>query len=323
VVVTPAVAGPYDLGNVVVHSPLYVDPVTAQLTTKTDSIPDILQGIPLQLRSVKVQVDRSNFIINPTSCEKMSIEARMIGAGGDTVSPADDVSVDSNNPFKVKDCGALGFAPKLSGSLRGGTKRSDNPAFTSTLTYPKGAYSNVASVAVTLPHSEFLDQSHIRTVCTRVQFAAHQCPRGAIYGHATATTPLLEQPLTGPVYLRSSDNKLPDLVVALRGPDSQPIEVDLDGRIDSVKGGIRTTFEAVPDAPVSKFTLKMQGGKKGLLVNSRNLCTSGGGRMTVRMVAQNNKRADQFPALKNQCGKKKKHRKGHKRARLSRVVAFW
>jgi hypothetical protein len=324
VVITPAVAGPYDLGDVVVRSPLYVDPVTAQLTAKTDSIPDILQGIPLQLRSIKVSVDRSSFILNPTSCERMSIGVRMIGAGGDTVSSSDDGVFGATNPFKVDNCGALGFAPKLTGSLKGGTKRNDNPAFTSVVTYPKGSYSNIASVAVTLPHSEFLDQSHIRTVCTRVQFAADQCPKGAVYGHATATTPLLDQPLSGPVYLRSSENKLPDLVVALKGPATQPIEVDLAGRIDSIKGGIRTTFEAVPDAPVSKFTLFMQGGKKGLLVNSRNLCTAGGGRMTVRMIAQNNKRADQFPPLQNQCGKqRKKHRKGHNRVQLSGIFATW
>ena len=112
-----------------------------------------------------------------------------------------------------------------------------------------------------MPHSEFLAQNHIKTICTRVQFAADQCPKGSIYGYVTATTPLLEKPLEGPLYLRSSSHPLPDLVAALHGQ----IDVDLVGRIDSKNGGIRTTFDAVPDAPVSKFVLTMQGGKKGLL----------------------------------------------------------
>jgi hypothetical protein len=310
VAIIPAVAGPYDLGNVVSRTALYVDPVTAQLTAKTDPIPDILDGIPLALRSVKVSVDRPGFILNPTSCEKMAIATKLTGAGGDTVSSADDNLVSKTTPFQVGGCDALAFKPKLTATLKGGTKRSDHPAFTSVLTYPQGGgYANTAFASVALPHSEFLDQAHIRTVCTRVQFAADACPRGAIYGQAEAITPLLDEPLSGPVYLRSSSNKLPDLVVALKGPASRPIEVDLAGRVDSVHGGIRTTFETAPDAPVSKFILRMQGGKKGLLVNSRNLCKGKPGRMTVRLLAHNNKRADQFPKLGNSCGKK------HKRAR--------
>jgi hypothetical protein len=121
----------------------------------------------------------------------------------------------------------------------------------------------------------------------------------------------LDDPLEGPVYLRSSEHKLPDLVVALRGPDTQPIEVDLVGRIDSKNGGIRTTFEAVPDAPVSKFTLEMFGGKKGLLVNSANLCASTN-RATVKLDGQNGKVYDTNPVVRADCGKKAK-RKRHAR----------
>ncbi len=320
VVITPAVAGPFDLGDVVVRAPIYVNPETAQLRTKSDEIPSIIKGIPLQIRRIQIEVNRPSFTLNPTSCEKQTVTATLTGA---------EASANASNPFQVGNCGALGFKPKLSGSLKGGTKRSDHPALTATLTYPQGAYANIASAAVTLPHSEFLDQAHIRTVCTRVQFAANACPQGAIYGTAEATTPLIDGKLTGPVYLRSSSNKLPDLVVALKGPASQPVEVNLDGRIDSIHGGIRTTFEAVPDAPVSQFTLHMQGGKKGLLVNSRNLCSAGGGQMTVRLIAHNGKRHDEFPALRNECGKaghkkvKKHHEKSHKRRALSQLLAAW
>jgi hypothetical protein len=152
---------------------------------------------------------------------------------------------------------------------------------------------------VALPHSEFLENAHIQTICTRIQFAANACPAKSVYGHARVVTPLLDEPLQGPVYLRSSNNRLPDLVAALHGQ----VEIDLVGRIDSVNGGIRTTFDAVPDAPVTKFVLTMQGGKKGLLVNSTNLC-AGSHRARVKMRAQNGKSLVLQPKVRSACGGK-------------------
>jgi hypothetical protein len=315
VVVTPALAGPFDLGTVVIRAPLYVDPESTQLTAKSDPIPTILKGIPLKLRAVAINVDRPGFILNPTSCEPKSASASLTGSSGGAANPS--------NRFQVGACADLGFAPKLELSLKGGTKRNKNPALTAVLTQP-AAQANIAKVAVTLPHSEFLDQSHIRTVCTRVQFAAQACPAAAIYGEAEAITPLLDQPLKGPVYLRSSTNKLPDLVVALKGPASQPIEVNLAGRIDSVKGGIRNSFELVPDAPVTRFVLKMQGGKKGLLVNSTDICARVN-KASVKMEGQNAKLANSSPAVKGQCGsqrKKSKKAKGQKRRARSKPIAL-
>ena len=134
---------------------------------------------------------------------------------------------------------------------------------------PRPGDANFGAAIVTLPRSAFLDQAHIRTICTRVQFAADACPKGAIYGKAKVWTPLLAEPAEGPVYLRSSNNNLPDLVMALKGPQEAPVEVEVSARIDSHKGGIRSSFEAIPDFPVSRFVLEMQGGKKGLIVNSR------------------------------------------------------
>jgi hypothetical protein len=294
VVITPAVAGPFDLGNVVVRAPVYIDPQTARLTVKSDPIPTILKGLPLKVRSVAIAVDRSGFTVNPTSCEEMSIEAIIHSSDGATAIPS--------NRFQVGGCDALMFAPKLKLSLKGGTKRNGHPALTATLTNSPG-HANIGKVSVALPHSEFLEQGHIRTICTRVQFAADQCPKGSIYGRAEAFSPLLDAKLTGPAYLRSSDNKLPDLVIALRGPDYQPVEIELAGRIDSVNGGIRNSFELVPDAPVSKFVLRMQGGKKGLLVNSTDICR-GKHKATVKMSGQNGKEHNFLTPLKAQCGKK-------------------
>ncbi|HVV90674.1 MAG TPA: hypothetical protein VHB53_09285 [Solirubrobacterales bacterium] len=302
VVISPAVAGPLDLGDVVVRAPLYVNHETAELTAKSDPIPTILRGIPLKVRAVNINVDKPGFILNPTNCTPMTASASIRSGNGATSN--------STTRFQVGNCDNLKFTPKLRIRLKGRTKRAGTPALTAILTQPEGQ-ANIGYVSVALPRSEFLEQGHIRTVCTRVQFSAEQCPTAAIYGHAEATTPLLDQPLSGPVYLRSSSHRLPDLVAVLKGPPTQPIEIDLDGRIDSFKGGIRTTFEAVPDAPVSKFVLKMQGGKKGLLVNSTNIC-KGKHKATVEATGQNGTEYNFLRAVEPQCKKKKGGKKKSK-----------
>ncbi|HSS03655.1 MAG TPA: hypothetical protein VLK89_00515, partial [Solirubrobacterales bacterium] len=180
------------------------------------------------------------------------------------------------------------------------TKRGDHPALKAVVKARPGD-ANIGKAVVTLPRSAFLDQAHIRTICTRVQFAAKACPPGAQYGYAKAITPLLDEPVQGPVYLRSSNHKLPDLVAALHGL----VDVNIVGRIDSKNGGIRSSFETVPDAPVSKFTLNMQGGKKGLVVNSKNLC-AGRNRADALFTGQNGKLDHFHPLVKPSCGKARK-----------------
>lgn len=284
----PAQAGPFDLGTVVVRSAIDIDPETAQVSVKSDALPQILQGVPVDYRHVRVEVNRDSFTINPTSCETQQVTASVRSSGGKVASASDR--------FKAAGCASLGFSPKLSLKLKGGTHRAAHPSLRAVLRTKPGQ-TNIGRVSVALPHSEFLDQAHIGTVCTRVQFAADACPAASIYGKARAVSPLLDQPLEGPVYLRSSSHPLPDLVVDLRGQ----IGIVLAGRIDSVRGGIRTTFNSVPDAPVSKFVLQMKGGKKGLLINSRDLC-SGKNLATVKMDGQNGKTHDTHPPLKARCG---------------------
>jgi hypothetical protein len=300
VAITPAVVGPFDVGVVAVRSALDVNPITAQGSATSDSLPQILAGIPVRLRDVHLDLDRQNFTLNPTSCAEKQIVARVNGAGGKAASAADDVTAALANRFQAGDCASLGFKPRLAFRLSGGTHRGAHPRLRAVVTYPKGAYANIARASVALPHAEFLDQGNIRTVCTRVQFAARSCPAGSIYGHAVATTPLFDEPLRGPVYLRSSSHRLPDLVAALRGPASRPVEIELAGRIDSVKGGIRTTFSSVPDAPVTKFILSMRGGGKGLLENSTNLCTQDR-RALARLRGQNGKSVVLHPKMRSSC----------------------
>jgi hypothetical protein len=301
-VVVPATAGPFDLGNVVSRAALHPDPESTQVTVTSDPFPTELEGIPLDIRSIDVDVDRPEFMVNPTNCDPKQV------VGSATSVPGQSVSLQS--PFALANCEALGFRPKITLKLKGGTRRAAHPALSVKLTAALGPYANFAGGVVVLPHSEFIDQGHIRNVCTRVQFAATACPPGSIYGYATAVTPLLAEPLAGPVYLRSSDHVLPDLVADLY---SGPIEIELVTKIDSVHGGLRSTVEGTPDAPLASYTLHMQGGKKGLLVNSQNLCGAVH-HAYASFTAQNGKKVRSRPVLGDSC-KKTKKRKHHRKRR--------
>ncbi len=271
-VVTPATAGPFDLGTAVVRVALFLEPETAQVHAVSDPIPDVFGGTQLSIRAIDLNLDRKSFTLNPTTCSPLATTGTVKGGGADPTNPAAFGPFGVNAPFQTSECEKLAFRPKLFTRLFGkrkSTRRAQHPKFRATLVAREGD-ANIARAALTLPHSEFLEQSHIRTICTRVQLAAEDCPKAAIYGYARAKTPLLDDELAGPVYLVSSSHELPDMLVDLRGQ----VDVRLRGVISAVAGRIKTVFSAVPDVPVSKFVLTMKGGKKGLLVNSRNLCAA-------------------------------------------------
>ena len=315
VAITPAVAGPFDLGNVVIRTPLAIDPKTAQVSASSDPIPTILDGIPLKVREVSIQIDRQNFSFNPSSCEASQVTASLGSSDGATATPS--------NRFQVGDCQKLAFKPHMTLRLSGATKRTGHPKLIAQV-FSKGlGVADLARIQTRLPSSAFLDQAHIRTICTRVQWAAgagngSACPKGSIYGKVWVKSPIVDYWLAGNVYLRSSNHKLPDLVLALNGPDWQPVAVELSGKTDSVKGALRNTFEAVPDAPFTKARLVLFSGHRGLVVNSRDLCKQSkrARRANVRLVGQNGKTEQLHPLVGNSCGKAKKKRHGkhhHKR----------
>ena len=279
--VVPAQAGPFDLGTVVNRAVIDVDPETALATIKTDPLPQILEGVPVTYRTIHVNVDRPGFTLNPTSCARKKINATVAAANGLLAEPSDG--------FQVTNCADLRYKPKLKLRFKGSTKRGGHPAVKAVLTQgPNQA--NTKSATVILPASEMIDQAHINNPCTRVQFNAGQCPKKSVLGHASAITPLLDQPLRGPIYFRSNGGArdLPDIVADLHGP----IHIVLIGWVDAVqrKGSeisrIRTRFARVPDAPVSKFTMNFFGGKRGLLEHNQNLCLAGR-RAEIQLKAQN------------------------------------
>ena len=305
VAVVPAVAGPFDLGTVVSRIAVFLDPVTAEVRAVSDPLPTILDGIPLDLRSVALRADRPNFTLNPTSCNEKSFGGQAISTLGQ--------ATPLTQRFQVGGCKSLPYKPKMSVHLYGATHRGAHPRLKAVFTTKPGE-ANTAAVSFAFPKSEFIDQAHFRTICTRVQFAANQCPAGSIYGHVKVLSPLVDYPLEGPAYLRSSSHQLPDLVVALHGPPSQPIELDAAGRVDSVHGGLRVRFSEIPDAPFSKLIFNAQGAKKGLFQNSTNIC-KGTHRATLKLDAQSGRVSDSQPKLVAQCKGSKKGKKKTKKGR--------
>jgi hypothetical protein len=301
--IVPAVAGPFDVGTVVSRQALRIDPRTAEVRVDaSDPIPHILASIPLKVRDIRVYVDKPEFTLNPTSCEPFAVGASLWGGGADVFGSQDDSPVSLADRFQAANCANLGFKPRLSLKLKGGTKRGAHPALTG-IFRPRPGDANLRNLVLRLPRSAFLDQAHIRTICTRVQFAADSCPAGATYGQARAFSPLISEPLTGPVILRSSNHNLPDFVADLHGI----IDVEAVARIDSKRGGIRATFNETPDAPISKVIVEMQGGRKGLIVNSRNLCVAPS-RANAQFSGHNGRRHEAKPVVKADCGKKGKKR---------------
>ncbi len=291
--ITPALAGPFDLGTVVNRTALYVDPATTRVHVLSDPLPQSLAGIGTDLRSVALSLDAPSFTKNPTSCNPLALE----GLQG--------------IHFQVGDCNSLAFKPKLELTLVGGTKRGAHPALKASIAYPaKGAPANVAALSVSLPKALGLDKAHLGAICAAAQIAA--CPPASVYGSAKATTPLLAEPLAGKVYLRKGTGKLPGLAIDLRGGG---IDVVLSGQIATSKAGaVSVAFEDLPDAPISRFSLELAGAKKGLFKATANLCVRPP-KAKVQVDGQNASSADQSPALTSNC---KKAAKGKAKRRPER-----
>jgi hypothetical protein len=289
-VVVPAAVGPFDLGTEVVRIGIQVDPRSARLTVAADPLPTSLEGIPIDLRSIQLLLDRPNFVRNPSSCDADSIEATVGGAGGG--------SVRRTERFQVTGCQRLGFRPRLSLALSGPSHRGAHPKLRIALIGRRGD-ANVSQATILLPPTESFDSRHIRQICSASRYAEDTCPRNSAIGHGKVWTPLLDEPLRGPVYLRSSGAKrvFPDLVADLSGA----VDIDLVGQVDSVAGRLRVRFRSLPDIPIGRFVLAMDGGARGLLVNNTDVCR-GRPRATALLDAHNGKLHDARPRLKARCG---------------------
>jgi hypothetical protein len=290
--ITSAKVGPFDLGTVVIRFALNINPATAQVEvsgTQSEAIPHIIKGIVVHVRDIRVYMDRSKFILNPTNCNPLSITDTIDGAGADFANPADQVPVAVNTPFQAADCSTLQFKPTFKVSTSGKTSRSKGASLTAKLTIPAalGTQANIRSVKVDLPKQLPSRLTTLQKACTAAQFNANPagCPAASVVGHATAITPILPVPLEGPAYFVSHGGEaFPSLIVVLQG---YGVTIDLVGTTFISKAGITSsTFKTVPDQPVASFELTLPEGKFSALAANGSLCKSKLA-MPTAFVAQN------------------------------------
>jgi hypothetical protein len=267
-IVTDVKAGPFNLGNVVVRAAIDIDPTTSALTITTDPLPQLVDGVPLRLQTVRVQVDRSRFMFNPTNCNAQSVSAAISAARG--------AAARVSSPFAAGDCRRLAFKPTFKVSTSGRTSRANGASLDAKLSFPKNALgndANIARVKVSLPKQLPSRLSTLQKACLARTFEANPaaCPKGSIVGIAKASTPLLPVGLSGPVYFVSHGGEaFPSLVVVLQGDG---VRVDLIGTTFISKAGITSsTFKTVPDVPVSSFELRLPQGRYSALAANGNLC---------------------------------------------------
>jgi hypothetical protein len=274
-IVVPAIAGPFDLGNIVMRARIEVDPHTAQLTISSDPLPAIWDGIPLDIRTVNLSIDRLGFIFNPTDCAPLTVGGTISSTGGVGGVGATNAAVSS--PFAAANCAQLPFIPKLTALTEAKTSKQDGAYLhvkvVSGPTHPGQA--NIAKLKLDLPKQLPARQATLRQACASAVFAADPaaCPTASVVGRASVVTPVFGNPLTGPAYLVSHGGAaFPDLEIVLAG---EGIELELDGQTSIKHGVTSSTFKALPDAPISSFDLVLQNGPHSLLATNLPAKTKG------------------------------------------------
>jgi hypothetical protein len=271
VAVTSAKVGPFDLGTVVLRFALRIDPYTARVSvdpTASEPIPTIIDGIVTHVRDIRVYIDRSNFTLNPTSCEPLKIAS--------TLTAHEGASATITSPFQAASCANLKFEPKFAVSTSGKTSKANGASLTVKLTYPstpQGSQANIKKVKVELPTQLPSRLTTLQKACTAKQFDANPagCPAESVIGHARAVTPLIPVALEGPAYFVSNGGEaFPNLIMVLQG---YGVTIDLVGDTFISKAGITSsTFKAVPDQPVGSFELTLPQGRFSALTANGNLC---------------------------------------------------
>jgi hypothetical protein len=304
VAVTPALAGPFDYGTVVVRVAIDVDPRDAHVIAVSDTVPSIIGGVPIRMRSIQVNIDKPNFMINPTNCSPFTVDSQGIGDQG--------TAVGFSSYFQAVNCYTLPFKPRMAIAQLGSrkqTKRSQDPSLRFDLNTRPGD-ANIKSVAVTLPKAFAVDQRHLGNICSKAELASKHCEGRQPIGTVETTTPLLDAPLKGPAYAVSGYGLLPHIVFILGGQ----VTLLPEAESSSVKGGhLKTTVPIVPDAPIGHFRLTLFGGKQGYITNTRSLCSAKPPLSIVEYTGQNGKVVTQKVAAKTACKGSKRVKAKHAR----------
>lgn len=300
-VVTRAIAGPFDLGTVVVRAAIHLDRRTAQLRVISEPFPSIVKGVPLNLRVVRLSIDKPGFMVNPTNCQRAQVSG--------TVTSTEDSIAALASRFQVGNCKNLRFSPRISMRVGapGRTTRNSSTPLVTTIRQAKGQ-ANLAEVKVSLPKVLNSRLPVVERACTLAQFDADNCDKAEV-GSAVAVTPLLKDPLRGVAYLvRDPGGGLPDLMIALRGD----VDLDVFGEVEIPRSNrIVANFRTIPDAPITRFTLRLSGGSNGPLGVVSNLCGRRARRskIEIAMRGQNGDRIDKQQGLRvSGCGKPRRGR---------------
>jgi hypothetical protein len=280
----PTRIGPFDLGTVVIRAAVEVDPDTVQARLRVDPLPQIRAGVPLRYRKLRLVIDRPGFIRNPTSCTPRWIAA--------VATAVDGTRAPLTAPFQASGCAALAFKPKLALQLSGALGRNGHPSLRALLRARPGD-AGIAAVGVTLPPLQLLDFQRLPAVCAK-RLLPQSCPPDSRLGRARVWSPILEEPLAGPIYLRSPTHRLPDLLADLHGGG---IDIRLHGRIAASDGRLRVSFPSLPDVPLSKALITVAGGPRGMLVNSESVCR-GLEATVIKLRAHNGKQRRLHPPVR-------------------------
>jgi len=306
-----AIAGPFDLGTVVVRQAIFVDRKDAHLTVISDPFPTVVQGVPLRIRTIAVDIDRPGFMVNPTSCRQQTITSTMTAPGG--------AWHQVPTRFQVAGCRALPLRPRMTLKLAGKNERTEgkHPGLRATVTMP-GGNANMRKVRVTLPLSLALDPDNANDLCSYEDGQNVSCPESSVVGSATAVSPLLNKPLHAKVYFvqgirqtpQGPRRTLPTLLIPLRG------ELAIDIRASSAvrKNKLVTTFNGIPDAAIERFELRLKTGKGGILVSNTNLCR-GSHVADYEIDGHNGRQSDGAVKITPPCGKASARSKSRARAK--------
>jgi hypothetical protein len=251
----PIVAGPFNLGTITTRAQIAVDPHTAQITISTDPLPQIVDGVPTDLRSIYAVIDRPNFLFNPTNCTPSQFVGSATSVQG--------ASAPLSSRFAIGACGALKFSPTIKMQVPAKSSKANGAGLFVKISYPKnsiGAQSWFNEAKLSFPKQLPARLTTIQKACTSQTFEANpaSCPPASLIGHVTVHTPVLPVPLTGPAYFVSfGAAKFPDVVFVLQG---YGVTVILRGETQIKNGITSATFRGTPDVPFEDIEVSIPPG---------------------------------------------------------------
>jgi hypothetical protein len=315
-IVVPALVGPFDLGTVVVRASVAVDSSTAQLTISSGPVPQIFSGIPLDIRTLALSIDRPGFILNPTSCTPRTVAATIASASGATAMVS--------SPFQAANCASLPFKPRLEALTHARTSKTGG-AYLHVKVVSGPGQANIAKVKVDLPRQLPSRLTTLQRACRAKVFeaGAAACPAASIVGTATVVTPMLPGTLSGPAYLVSHGTAaFPAVVLVLQGDG---VKIELEGHTNIAKGITSIAFRSLPDTPIGTLDLVLPTGPHSAFAVNLPPKRKGGLcaqtlKMPTAIVGQNGAQVKQTTTIAvSGCPKPKRARPAKRGKRTERV----